>query len=457
MTSATPILWFSVLAAAVALPFAGCSTRGGGASPADADAMAARRPLLDAATDGLPPAGTFCSLPGSVVSTAQGITIVPGATGATFDLTWLGLPVGFCAHYFATVRAARQLRFAPGGDLLVASPTAVTIGGAANGVGGIVLLQDGDHDGVADANITFLSGVPAVQGLLFANGYLYYQDGKTIRRVPFNPGDRQPSGPSEVATTIGAPQAAEHWPKVLDVAQDGTIYVTNASSENEVCTSARPTFGAIFTLNADGSTTEVSKGFRNPIAMRCEKNHNVCLAAELVRDYSADSGGREKIVPVRQGDDWGYPCCATRNVPYTGATYQDTGQAPDCSGVGSESASFVVSHTPFGIDFEPGLWPAPWTGRAFVTLHGEASTWKGARLVGIALDPDTGLPLPATELDGGPGNANGLLQLATGWDDGHMDHGRPAPVAFAPDGRLFLGDDQQGAVIWIAPVALPQR
>ena len=27
---------------------------------------------------------------------------------------------------------------------------------------------------------------------------------------------------------------------------------------------------------------------------------------------------------------------------------------------------------------------------------------------------------------------------------------------FAPDGRLFLGDDQQGAVIWIAPVGLMQ-
>jgi hypothetical protein len=47
-----------------------------------------------------------------------------------------------------------------------------------------------------------------------------------------------------------------------------------------------------------------------------------------------------------------------------------------------------------------------------------------------------------------------MLDFATGWDDGHQDHGRPAPIAFAPDGRLFLGDDQQGAVLWIAPIDL---
>jgi hypothetical protein len=27
-------------------------------------------------------------------------------------------------------------------------------------------------------------------------------------------------------------------------------------------------------------------------------------------------------------------------------------------------------------------------------------------------------------------------------------------VAFAADGRLFLGDDQQGTIVWIAPVNL---
>jgi glucose/arabinose dehydrogenase len=223
----------------------------------------------------------------------------------------------------------------------------------------------------------------------------------------------------------------------------------SAASPNYV-----PFFGAVFKLGAGGTTSEVAKGFRNPIALRCEPDHDVCLVAELALDGSGSSGGREKLVPLRQGDDWGFPCCATQGTPYQGTTYQDTGQTPNCSGVAAENVSFDIGHTPFGIDFETGQWPAPWTGRVFVTLHGDVGSWEGARVVGVAKDPSTGLLLPATELPGGSSNPDDMMDFATGWDDGMQDHGRPAAVTFAPDGRMFLGDDMRGVIVWIAPVTL---
>jgi glucose/arabinose dehydrogenase len=417
--------------------------------PFDASSDQGLPPDLDA----LPPSGAFCSLPGSVVFTAQGPQVVPGAKVQTPSLDWLTLPVGFCAHYFARVPDARQLRFAPDGHLFVASPTTSTTGGAGNGVAGIVVVPDDDGDGVADKNVTYLGSLPSVQGLMFNGGYFYFQDDVNIRRVAFKNGDLAPSATVQTFATVTATQAPEHWPKVFDVAQDGSFYLTNGGSQSDTCMSTRPILGSIWKVASDGSMTLVAKGFRNPIALRCEKNHDVCLASELALDYSATQGGREKILPVHQGDDWGYPCCATRGVPYQGRTYSDTGATPDCSGVASESDSFLIGHTPFGIDFETGKWPAPWGNRAFVTLHGIFGTWVGARVVGIALDPGTGLPLPASDLDGGD-SSNNMIDFATGWDDGLEDHGRPAPVTFAPDGRLFLGDDQLGAVIWIAPVNL---
>ena len=33
------------------------------------------------------------------------------------------------------------------------------------------------------------------------------------------------------------------------------------------------------------------------------------------------------------------------------------------------------------------------------------------------------------------------------------DQGRPTTLAFAPDGRLFIGNDTNGDIFWIAPVA----
>jgi glucose/arabinose dehydrogenase len=405
--------------------------------------------------DAMPPAGSFCSLPGSVVSTPNGPAVVPGATVSSMEPRWLNLPVGFCAHYFATVKTVRQLKFAPGGDLFAASPTTQTTGGAGDGVAGVVVLPDDNRDGVADSNIVFLGGLPAVQGLMFDGGFFYYQDGPYIRRVAFRPGDRAPSAPSDMVTAMTSwPQDALHWPKVFDKSQDGTIYISNGGAQGDVCDSKGGVRGAIVTLNADGSTSDVARGFRNPIALRCESAHNVCLVVELALDYSWSAAGREKIVPIRQGDDWGYPCCATQNAPYAGVTYKDTGRVPDCSRTSAETASFVIGHTPFGIDFETGQWPSPWSGRAFVTLHGDFASWIGARIVAISLDPNTGVPLPASELSGSSADPHNMLDFATGWDDGLKDHGRPAPVSFAPDGRMFVGDDQRGAVIWIAPVGL---
>ena len=404
--------------------------------------------------DARPASGTFCALPGSYVTTALGPEIIPDPSHTSPDLSWLQLPAGFCAHYFGTVLMARQLRFAPGGDLFVASPTTPTTGGANNGIAGIAILPDDDHDGYADSVVTYLGSLPSTQGLLFTGGFLYYQDHQRILRVPYNPGDRTPSGAAVTVTTITLPQAPEHWPKVMDVAQDGTIYITNGSTQNEACTPDNPVFGAVVSLQTNGGTTTVARGFRNPIAIRCETNHDVCLAAELSLDYSGPAGGREKLVPVQPGDDWGFPCCATQNTPFSGVTYPD-GAVPDCTGVASESEAFVIGETPFGIDFEPGLWPSPWTGRAFVSLHGEVEQWLGARLVGVALDPTTGLPQSASDLDGGF-DTQSAMDFAQGWGDGLRDHGRPAPLTFAADGRLFLGDDQRGAVVWIAPVGLPR-
>jgi hypothetical protein len=68
------------------------------------------------------------------------------------------------------------------------------------------------------------------------------------------------------------------------------------------------------------------------------------------------------------------------------------------------------------------------------------------------MDPTTGLPVSGSDLGGD--DEGGLTDFATGWDDGLRDHGRPAPVAFAPDGRLFIGNDTDGTIVWIAPLSL---
>jgi glucose/arabinose dehydrogenase len=388
----------------------------------------------------------FCDLPGSVQHTAAGKVAVNG--GSNLDkITFMELHPGFCVHYFGNVGNARQLRFAPGGELFVASPTTSTTGGGGGGRSAIVILSDDDRDGYAEVPIAFLTDLPSTQGLLFANGYFYYQDGQRILRRPYASGDRRPSTPFEVVATVDVYASAGHWPKTLDQADDGTIFVGNGGDQGETCDPLHPFHGGILKLDGSPGGRPISKGFRNPIAIRCQRGHNLCFAVELAMDYSAEYGGREKLVPIREGDDWGFPCCFTTDKPAPNII-----PAPDCSGVTSEDVSFLIGDTPFGVDFEPGRWPDPYAGAAFVPVHGAYGTWAGARLVSIIVDPATGLPRAGSNL---PRVSNGAMEtFATGWEESGQTQGRPSSVAFSADGRLFLSNDNNGDIVWIAPLDL---
>ncbi len=97
--------------------------------------------------------GSYCSKPGSVQFTGSGKTVIPGGVGAD-QISFVTHPAGFCAHYFATVPNARQLRFAPGGELFVASPTTGTTGGGPGGLAAIIVVPDDNAVAVGDTTIT---------------------------------------------------------------------------------------------------------------------------------------------------------------------------------------------------------------------------------------------------------------------------------------------------------------
>ncbi len=418
-----------------------CSTGSSSPDAGPRDARADMTTIEDASQLGM-----FCSLPGSIVWNHGAPGIVAGGP-AVPDLSWLHLPDGFCAHYYANVGETRLLRFAPNGDLFVAAPSAPCAGGAAGGPAAIVVLPDDNHDGFADGTLHYKDGLPQTQGLLFTGGYLYYQDATKVMRTPYQSGDRTAPATSEQVVDVNVYVSPLHWPKAIDVDDMGNVYVTNGGDQGDQCfptvpPAQRPFHGGVLRIDGTPNGQLFAKGLRNPIALRCKAGSGACFGLELARDFAAAQGSREKLFPVRLGDDWGYPCCATANQAYT-----DVFPVPDCSAVAPETASFIIDHTPFGLDFEPGVWPGLWQGRTFVVLHGYVGSWIGARIVAIATDPMTGWPVPTSEAN--PDNT--MNDFATGWDDGSHAHGRPATIAFAPDGRLFVGNDINGDIVWIAP------
>jgi glucose/arabinose dehydrogenase len=364
------------------------------------------------------------------------------------DVPRAGFPYGFCVRRFATVRAPRVMAFAPNGDLFVASPGIRTPGGAPPGAGEIVVLSDDDGDGVAEST-TFAHGLNDVHGLLFGqDGWLYFTRTDGVYRTAYTPGQRRvgPMAAERVADLSGlAP--GPRWTHTLAQSADGAMYVSQGQYGSFTCPSS-PFAGAIFRVRAEASGARpemVSTGFRNPMYLRCDPSGARCYAAELSDDaWHPRTGilGREKLVFINPGEDYGYPCCAGN-----GAVAPSGRTLTDCRAVTRELGTWPLHDTPFGMDFERGNFPAPWRGGFFVALHGAYGTWANTKIIWSPLDPATGHPTGRWQ------------DFVTGWGvSAEGIRGRLTDLVFARDGRMFFSDDQGGAVYWLSPepLAVPQ-
>ena len=385
----------------------------------------------------------FCDLPG---------TDAPG----------LQVPAGFCIREFTTtpVTETRVLRFAPNGDLFVAAPSMNTPGGASDGAGGILVLPDDDGDGRADSILTYAGPSPrmasvscatlegdvtnlaCVHGLAFANGYLYFTRSDEVRRVPYTAGDRVISGtPSELVAKLGGAALPDaRWTHTLELTKSGALYVSRGRYDSSGCSAEQMIRGSVFALHIEGAATLpltpelVSSGFRNPMYLRCSPaSCGECYASELSGDDWDGVGGREKIALLEKDSNWGYPCCVGPGMNAPG------GAGVSCANVGRETTPIPLHDTPFGFDFDRGAFPAPYTHGLFSALHGVRTSFGGSGVVWIKADPVSLRPTGAASA------------FVTGFGN---PVGRATDAVFAPDGRLFIGDDTSGKIYWVAPRTL---
>jgi glucose/arabinose dehydrogenase len=426
-------------------------------------------PSASALIDGATPTGTSDATgnPDAPKPSCTTVDLAPG-TGKRFcelpgsDTPDLQVPPEFCVREFTTtpVIEARVLRFAPNGDLFVAAPSMATPGGAADGAGAILVLPDDNGDGRADAVVTFAGPSPrgggtcatletdpknlsCLHGLLFADNYLYFTRSDEVRRFPYAAGQRAAAtATSELVAPLGGGGMPDlRWTHTLERTKDGSIYVSRGRFDSNGCTPDEMKRGAVFALHPQAGAPLplvpelVADGFRNPMYLRCSPSTcGDCYASELTGDSWDGVGGREKLAHLeKKNESWGYPCCVARDLPAPGTS------AEACKDVGRELVGIPLHDTPFGLDFEPGTFPAPYKHGVFVALHGVVTSFGGTGVVWLDVDPVSLRPTGApTMFIKGFGRPNG----------------RATDVAFAPDGRLFVADDTLGKIYWVAPRTL---
>ena len=376
------------------------------------------------------------------------------------DAPEVQVPADFCVREFTTapIHEARVLRFAPNGDLFVSAPSMPTVGGALGGPGAIMVLPDDDHDGRADAQLTYAGPFPSegrpcaglesdpknlacVHGLSFADGYLYFTRSDEVRRVPYVAGDRvAPAAAGELVANLGGARIPDvRWTHTLERTKGGSLYVSRGRMDATVCNDEEMSRGVVFALHVEEKgrlplvPEVVADGFRNPMYLRCSPSScGDCYASELSGDNWDGVGGHEKLSLLTKGESWGYPCCIAHGIPHP-----DIGTR-DCSKIGRELAAIPLHDTNFGLDFDRGGFPEPYRHGLFVALHGVFTSFGGTAVVWLPAHPVSLRPF---------GEAKSFVK-------GFAPTGRATDVAFAPDGRLFIADDTAGKIYWVAPRTL---
>src|SRR5439155_16072420 len=323
----------------------------------------------------------------------------------------LYVPSGFTVNLFAEgLDDPRALALGPGGAVFV----------SLSGTGEIVRLVDADHDGIADARSTVLSGLSYPFGLAFRGDTMYFAEQTAVKRL--DPGVTTP------VTLIPNLPAGGHVTRTIAFGPDNLLYVAIGSSCN-VCGDALPR-AAVTRYRLDGANPHTfATGLRNSVGLAFQPTTGELWAVNNDRDNLADDLPPERLNILRDGKWYGWPQC------YLPGEANPEYQSADCSGVEPAALTFQAHSAPLGLAFYTGaMFPAEYQGDAFITYHGSWNRTEptGAKVVRVHVES---------------GRPTGIEDFVTGWQlaDGSR-WGRPVGLVVMPDGALLVSDDLGGRI-----------
>lgn len=398
-----------------------------------------------------------------------------GAAGSTAcpqgSDTSLKLPDGFCATIFAdSIGGGRHVAVAPNGDVFV---NLINHGkGDSSKTNGIVALRDTNSDGRADVRETF--GEVGGTGIAIRDGFLYADHKTTIKRYPLPAGSLKPSGAAE--TIVRDLPTKGHEARNIAFDQAGALYV-NIGSRTNSCQKEDRTAGSpgvdpctelatragIWKFAADkpnqtqaGGTRFVT-GIRNAMGLTMNPADGAMYSTMHGRDQlntidpahynNAQSAElpAEEFMQLHQGDDFGWPYC------YYDPNAKQLVQAPEYGGDGKIATrcadkkaplvAFPAHWAPMSSAFYNGTqFPEHYRGGVFIAFHG---SWNRAP------EPQAGYRVSFVPMKGATPSGDAET-FADGFAGGKLQPDaavhRPVGLAVAPDGALYITDDQGGRV-----------
>jgi glucose/arabinose dehydrogenase len=371
-----------------------------------------------------------------------------------------------CVYAFASnVNRARQMAFAPNGDLFVSA-------------GSIVVLWDTDKNGTsaADERATFGTASGLNHGLAFSpdGKFLYVSSATTIYRWAYTSGQRMAAGAAQVV--INGIPGGGHDTRTLafdsqnrlivnigsgsNVDEDSNDWVIRSQIRRYTIPATIPEGGMAY-LSGDVLAT----GMRNETGIFVDTDDRIWSVEngrdnlsdnDLGGDIHNDNPGEEINLVDGQGPKfYGYPQCFSEFKLNTGGLGQGSQWADQTLAAGIQKTDAYCRDTA-QVRAPAWVMPAHWAPLGLVRYSGRALPMAGDLIVGAHgswnREPATGRVIARARMQGSKITA---LDIIVGEKDssGTLRQGawevRPVDVRQGPDEAIYVSDDNGNRVLKI--------
>jgi glucose/arabinose dehydrogenase len=351
------------------------------------------------------------------------------------------VPAGFKVELYAgtDLKAPRQIRRAPNGDLFVAEEAA----------GNIKIVRD--NNGKAEIS-TFATGLGGPFGINFypvgANPqWVYIGNNASVVRFPYKNGDLKATGMPETLIS-DLPPAGDHRTRDVVFTKDGKNMLVAVGSADNVSQSNRSQEhrANVLEYTPEGKFVKIyASGIRNPVGLAINPSNGELWTSVNERDNLGNNLVPDYITSVKEGGFYGWPWF------YIGQ-HEDPRAVANFDGKDKETLPrpadktidkvivpdvLIQAHSAsLGLTFYDGTqFPAEYRGDIFAGEHGSwnRTPMSGHEMVRVPLEK---------------GKSNGVYEdFLTGMiaPDGNA-WGRVTGVAVGKDGSLYVTDDGSNTI-----------